>query len=148
MGGSLWKNVFNNVKLQSRYTEVDMMARLWTGGARLMLGFHEGTRDFTFPESAQTVSGVPSVVFNWWRNVKRNADLQLLLKLKYMELYFHSMGRSYNKNGRRKDSKKGFKRKFLHHKTSGKTKNQMGRCGPERCITAAGYKRVEEKNRK
>jgi len=26
---------------------------------------------------------------------------------------------------------KGFKRKFLHHKTSGKTKNQMGGCGPE-----------------
>ena len=50
------------------------------------------------------------------------------------------MGRSYSKNGRRKDSKKGFKRKVLHHKTSGKTKNQMGECGPEGCITAAGEK--------
>ena len=48
------------------------------------------------------------------------------------------MGRSCNKNGRRKDSKKGFKRKFLHHKTSGKTKNQKGGCGPEGCITPAG----------
>jgi len=35
------------------------------------------------------------------------------------------MGRSHNKNGRRKDSKKGFKWKLLRHKTSGKTKKQM-----------------------
>jgi hypothetical protein len=36
------------------------------------------------------------------------------------------MGGAYNKNGRRKDSKKDFKRKLPYHKTSGKTKNQMG----------------------
>jgi len=35
------------------------------------------------------------------------------------------MGRSHTKNGRRKDSKKGFKRKLLRHKTSWKTKNEM-----------------------
>ena len=42
--------------------------------------------------------------------------------------------------------KKGFKRKLLHHKTSGKTKNQMGECGPEGRITIAGDMRMEEKN--
>jgi hypothetical protein len=33
------------------------------------------------------------------------------------------MGGSYNKNGRRKDSKKDSKRKLPYHKISGKTKN-------------------------
>jgi len=32
---------------------------------------------------------------------------------------------------------KFFKRKLLHHKTSGKTKKQMDGCGPEGCITTA-----------
>jgi hypothetical protein len=33
------------------------------------------------------------------------------------------MGGAYDKNGRIKDSKKGFKRRLPYHKTSGKTKN-------------------------
>jgi len=56
------------------------------------------------------------------------------------------MGRSHNKNGRRKDSRKGFKRELLHHKTSGNAKKQMGGRGPEGSITAAGVKRLEEKS--
>jgi hypothetical protein len=68
----------------------------------------------------------------WPRRVQVNQD-----GLKYQLLFYADpnivedikirrlkMGGSYNKNGRRKDSKKkGSKRKLPYHKTSGKTKN-------------------------
>jgi hypothetical protein len=41
--------------------------------------------------------------------------------------------------------KKGFKRKLPNHKTSGKTKKQMGGRGPEGCNTTAADVRIEEK---
>jgi len=41
---------------------------------------------------------------------------------------------------------KGFKWNLPQHKTSGKTKNQMGRSGSEGCFTAARSKRMEEKS--
>jgi len=52
------------------------------------------------------------------------------------------MGRSHNNNnnGRMMDSKKGFKRKLLHQKTSGKTKNQMGECCPEDALQLLGIR--------
>jgi hypothetical protein len=42
--------------------------------------------------------------------------------------------------------KKVFKWNLLQHTTGGKTKNQMGRRGPEGCITAARSERMEEKS--
>jgi hypothetical protein len=50
------------------------------------------------------------------------------------------MGGSYNKDGRREDSKKGSKRKFPYHKTSGKTKQLMDRCGSEDALQLLGIR--------
>ena len=56
------------------------------------------------------------------------------------------VGGPYNKNGGREDSKKGFKWNLPQHKTSGKTKKQMGRRGSKGCITAVKSERMEEKS--
>jgi hypothetical protein len=58
------------------------------------------------------------------------------------------MGGSCNKNGRRKDPKKGSEREIPQHKTSGKTKNQMGGCCAQGCITDIRDARMEEKSGK
>ena len=39
-------------------------------------------------------------------------------------------------------------RNLLQHQTSGKTKNQMGGRGPERCIAIIGNEKMEEKSKK
>jgi hypothetical protein len=56
------------------------------------------------------------------------------------------VGGPYNKNGGREDPKKVIKWNLPQHKTSGNTTKQMGRRGPEGCITAALSKRMEEKS--
>jgi len=56
------------------------------------------------------------------------------------------VGGPCNKNGGREDPKKSFKWNLPQHKTSGKTKNQMGGRGSEGCVTAARSKGMEEKS--
>jgi hypothetical protein len=58
------------------------------------------------------------------------------------------MGGSYNKNERRKDPKKGTEWEIPLHKTSGKTKNQMGECCADGRITDIRDARMEEKSGK
>ena len=46
----------------------------------------------------------------------------------------------YNNNGGREDPKKSFKWNLPQHKTSGKTKNQMGRRGSEDALQLLGVR--------
>ena len=61
-------------------------------------------------------AGVPDAIMNSTLYT-RNQTLWMTSKLEDQN------GRSYNKDGRRKNSIKGSKRKLPYHKTSGKTKN-------------------------
>jgi hypothetical protein len=56
------------------------------------------------------------------------------------------MGGSYNKNGRRKDPKKGSEWEIPYHKTNGKTKNLTEGCCAEGCITDIRDVRMVEKS--
>jgi hypothetical protein len=58
------------------------------------------------------------------------------------------MGRPYNENGKRKDPKKGTEREIPSPKTSWTTKNPMGGCCAEGCITDISDVRMEDKSRK
>jgi len=57
------------------------------------------------------------------------------------------VGGPYNENGG-EDPKKDSKWSLLQHKTSGKTKNQMGGRGPEKCTASTGNEKMEEKSKK
>jgi len=95
-----------------------------------------------------------NITKNIWPNTRRGTlasqmeqwTLQFVQWAKHCGGHYNQkirMGRSHKKNGRIKDSKKGFKRKSLYHNISGKTKKQMGGCVPEGCITTDGDKRME-----